>query len=114
MSGDTVVVGALNEASNATGVNGNQSNNSAAFSGAVYVFTGLGAENRLDLGPDGTGGYFINFKGIPDLTYRLQRAASVTGPWDTIAANTVPASGLIQHHETTPLSSAAFYRTVQP
>ena len=29
VSGDTVVVGALGEDSNATGVNGNQSNNSA-------------------------------------------------------------------------------------
>jgi hypothetical protein len=36
------VVGAPAESSNATGVNGNQSNNSAAFSGAAYVFTGLG------------------------------------------------------------------------
>ena len=41
-SGNTVVVGAPFEASNAIGVNGNQSNNSAANSGAVYVFTGLG------------------------------------------------------------------------
>ena len=38
ISGDTVVVGAVNESSNATGVNGNQSNNSAAYSGAAYVF----------------------------------------------------------------------------
>src|SRR5688572_21419857 len=38
ISGDTVVVGAGGEASNATGVNGDQSNNSAPGSGAVYVF----------------------------------------------------------------------------
>ena len=38
VSGDTVVVGAESEASNATGVNGNQSNNNAANSGAAYVF----------------------------------------------------------------------------
>jgi hypothetical protein len=38
VSGDTVVVGARGEASNATGANGNQSDNSAAFSGAAYVF----------------------------------------------------------------------------
>src|SRR5262249_14184464 len=37
-SGDTVVVGAYDEASNATGVNGNQSDNSALFAGAAYVF----------------------------------------------------------------------------
>ena len=38
ISGDTVVVGAHWEDSNATGVNGNQSDNSAANSGAAYVF----------------------------------------------------------------------------
>ncbi len=38
VSGDTVVVGAVGEDSNATGVNGNQSDNSANGSGAAYVF----------------------------------------------------------------------------
>jgi uncharacterized membrane protein len=38
VSGDTVVVGALHEDSSATGVNGNQSNNSASSAGAAYVF----------------------------------------------------------------------------
>ena len=42
VSGDTVVVGAPNEDSNATGVNGNQSNNSATDSGAAYVFVRSG------------------------------------------------------------------------
>jgi len=38
VSGGTVVVGAFNEASNATGVDGNQGDNSAGNSGAAYVF----------------------------------------------------------------------------
>src|SRR6185436_1598141 len=38
LSGDTLVVAAGNEDSNATGVNGDGSNNSATDSGAVYVF----------------------------------------------------------------------------
>jgi hypothetical protein len=38
ISGDTVVVGAPQEDSNATGVNGDQSNNSASVAGAAYVF----------------------------------------------------------------------------
>ena len=38
VSGDTVVVGAANESSNATGVNGDQTNNGALQAGAVYVF----------------------------------------------------------------------------
>ena len=39
LSSDAVAVGAFNEDSNATGVNGDQTNNSASGSGAVYVFT---------------------------------------------------------------------------
>src|SRR5207244_1078890 len=38
VSGDTVVVGAWGEASNATGVNGNQSDNSGRAAGAAYIF----------------------------------------------------------------------------
>jgi hypothetical protein len=39
ISGDTLVVGAEFEESNATGVNGDQSDNSAGIAGAAYVFT---------------------------------------------------------------------------
>jgi len=41
ISGDTVVVGADGEDSAATGVNGNQSDNSASYAGAAYVFVGI-------------------------------------------------------------------------
>lgn len=43
ISGNTVVVGAISERSNATGVNGNQSDNSLSFAGAAYVFVRNGA-----------------------------------------------------------------------
>ncbi len=43
ISGDTVIVGATGEDSNATGINGNQDDNSASESGAVYVFTRSGS-----------------------------------------------------------------------
>ena len=36
--GNTLAVGALSEDSNASGIDGNQADNSAAASGAVYVF----------------------------------------------------------------------------
>jgi hypothetical protein len=39
VSGDTLVVGARGEASNATGVNGDETDNSARESGAAYIFT---------------------------------------------------------------------------
>jgi hypothetical protein len=42
ISGDTVVVGALYEDSNATGVNGNGGDNSAVDAGAAYVFVRSG------------------------------------------------------------------------
>ena len=42
ISGDTVVVGADLEDSNATGINGDQSDNSAISAGAAYVFTRSG------------------------------------------------------------------------
>ena len=42
VSGDTVVVGALYEDSNAKGVNGDQGNNSSVSSGAAYVFVRSG------------------------------------------------------------------------
>jgi len=42
LSGDTLVVGAQSEPSNATGINGDQSNKSAPSAGAVYVFTRSG------------------------------------------------------------------------
>jgi len=38
ISGDTLVVGAFSEDSNATGVNGDEADNSASSSGVVYVF----------------------------------------------------------------------------
>jgi hypothetical protein len=42
VAGDTVVVGAAGESSNATGVDGDQTNNSAVDAGAVYVFARTG------------------------------------------------------------------------
>lgn len=40
--GDTLAIAAWGEDSNATGINGNQSNNSAMESGAVYIYTRTG------------------------------------------------------------------------
>jgi hypothetical protein len=43
VDGNTLAVGASDEHSNATGINGNQSDNSASRSGAVYVFARSGS-----------------------------------------------------------------------
>lgn len=44
LDGDTLAVGAEREGSSATGINGDQSNNAAPLSGAVYIFTRSGRE----------------------------------------------------------------------
>jgi hypothetical protein len=68
----------------------------------------------LTIERDGSGGFFIRYTGAPNITYRLQRAASVTGTWTNLATNTAPASGLIEYHDTSPLPGQTFYRSVQP
>ena len=71
-------------------------------------------EVQLTIARDGSDGFFLRYTGVPDVTYRLQRAASVTGTWTNLATNTAPASGLIEYHDTSPLPGQAFYRAVQP
>lgn len=48
LSGDTLVIGAISEGSAATGVNGDQGDNNAIRSGAVYVFTRTGGVWRQE------------------------------------------------------------------
>ena len=69
ISGNTLVVGAIGEDSNATGINGDQGNNSALDSGAVYVWHISGIQDfTINAGiagawfnPDTTGqGQFID------------------------------------------------------
>lgn len=114
VSGDTVVVGATGEDSAATGVGGDQNNNSAAESGAAYVVTGLDIGPSLVLEADGSGGWFIRFAGHSGLNYRLQRADSLDGPWLSSASVTAPASGLLEFWDLFPPPARAFYRAVQP
>jgi hypothetical protein len=115
-SSGTVAVGANGEDSNATGVNGNQVNNSATNSGAAYVFVGVGTipRPRLNLTSDGGGGYFVRILGSFGQTYRLERATAISGPWSATATNTAPVSGLIEYHEATPPPGKAFYRALTP
>jgi hypothetical protein len=77
-------------------------NNGAILNGDVY----------LTIARDGSGGLIVRYVGAPDVSYRLQRAASVSGPWSDVAMNSAPASGLIEYRETTPPPGQA-YRAVQ-
>ncbi len=62
LSGDTLVVGASDEDSNATGVYGDQSDNSASNAGAAYVFVRSGGlwsrQAYLKASNTGEGDYF--------------------------------------------------------
>jgi len=113
VSGETVVVGANGEGSNATGINGNQNDNTVPASGAAYVFAGVGIGPQLTIAADLSTGYFIRFTGVPDVRYHLERGASVSGPWETIASLTTPVSALVEFHDMPP-PGHAFYRTLQP
>jgi hypothetical protein len=55
IAGDTVVVGAPGEASNAIGINGSQSDNSASSAGAAYVFNLSASNGVCSLDADGNG-----------------------------------------------------------
>ena len=86
LSGDTLVVGAALEDSNATGVNSTQTDNSATDSGAVYVFTRSGAtwsqQAYLKASNTGTGdwfGYSVALSGDTLAVGALQEDSNATG-----------------------------------
>ena len=87
--GDTIVVAAPGEDSNATGVNGNQADNSLADSGAVYVFTRNGSTwsqqayiKASNTGVDDEFGYSVAISGDTlaiGATYESSNATGVNG-----------------------------------
>ena len=86
VSGDTVVVGAHREDSSATGVNGNQADNSAADSGAAYVFVRSGAtwSQQAYLKASNTGtsdnfGYSVSISGDTVLVGAYREDSTATG-----------------------------------
>ncbi|KIG19527.1 Molybdopterin oxidoreductase, iron-sulfur binding subunit [Enhygromyxa salina] len=74
--GDTLAVGAYGEDSSATGIDGNQADNSASVAGAVYVFVRSGAvwsqQAYLKASNSGSGDYF-------------GRSVALSGDGDTLA-----------------------------
>ena len=65
----------------------------------------------LDLLPSGIR---LRFSGIPGLSYNLERATAITGPWIKIATQTAPASGLLEYLDASRPLGQAFYRTSAP
>jgi hypothetical protein len=100
ISGDTVVVGAFNEDSAATGVNGNQADNSATDSGAAYVFVRSGStwgqQAYLKATNTGTGDFFGNSVAISGNTVVIGaygEDSAATGVNGNQANNSAPDSG---------------------
>ncbi|KAA3664244.1 MAG: integrin [Chloroflexi bacterium] len=86
ISGDTVVVGAIWEDSNATGVNGDESNNSVDSAGAAYVFIRNGSvwSQEAYLKASNTGfhdyfGYSVGISGDTVVVGAPQEDSSATG-----------------------------------
>jgi hypothetical protein len=108
------VVGAPDEASRAAGINGDQTDNSAAGSGAAYAFGYASSPPKLTLLPDGSGGYLLRVSGDFAQQFELQRADSALGPWKVLATLVPSATGLTEFHEVSPGINSAFYRVLVP
>lgn len=100
ISGDTVVVGAFGESSNATGVNGNQANNGAADSGAAYIFVRNGTvwSQQAYLKASNTGvqdgfGGVVGISAETVVVGALDEGSSATGVNGNQADNTAPNAG---------------------
>ena len=103
VSGDTVVVGASDEDSNATGVNGNQADNSASGSGATYVFTTAAVQspmiNRQSLTVLGNGSFQFRFTNVDNTTFSVLATTNVSLPstnWTVLGTATNVGGGIYQ------------------
>ena len=100
VSGDTVVVGAPGEDSNAVGVNGDQSDNSAADSGAVYVFVRSGVSwtqqayiKASNPDPEDSFGYSVAVSGDVLVVGARGEASNATGVNGNQGDNSAPKAG---------------------
>ena len=59
-------------------------------------------------------GYKVQFACTPGYSYRIQRAAAITGPWTDLTTVVGPANAFVQYNDTSAPSGNAFYRTVTP
>lgn len=102
ISGDTIVVGALLEDSNATGVNGNQSNNSLPTAGAAYVFVRNGTtwSQQAYLKASNTGlgdgfGRLVEISGNTIAVASIGESSDATGINGAQANDNKPGSGAV-------------------
>ena len=74
----------------------------------------MGTGIRATLAPDGSGGYLVRWRGEPGVSYHLERAANVRGPWSALGTAPAPPAGLVVFPDTSPLAGRGFYRVTRP
>jgi hypothetical protein len=85
----------------------------ATFSGRLDVY-GLLPFARLLVPSTGPDGVTVRFAGSPGLTYSVQRASTLSGPWITIVTVTVADDGVGASLDPNPPANEAFYRVSYP
>ena len=90
LSGDTMVVGSAYEDSSATGVNGNQSDSDAPYSGAAYIF---GPSGNSEIALSGNGVDITNGDLTPDTADHTDFGIAVIGSGPVIRAFSINNSG---------------------
>lgn len=100
ISGDSIVVGAINEDSSAVGINGNELDNSSNDSGAAYVFVRIGTDwsQQAYLKPSNTGamdsfGAAVGISGDTILIGSPHEDSAATGIGGNQSDNTASNSG---------------------
>lgn len=102
ISGNTIVLGALNESSSATGINGDQTNNAVPYSGAAYIFTAAPQP-----------GVSIRWRGEYTYSYQLQATERFENPtWTNVGPARFGPSGTMGFTNAGLSSAQLFYRVV--
>jgi len=123
ISGNTIVVGAHNESSNATGVNGDQNNNSATASGAAYVFMREGStwsqQAYLKSSNSQTGdnfGYSVAVSGDTIVVGAKYEDSNATGVNGDQGNNSIEESGAayVFHRDGSTWSQQAYLKASNP
>ncbi len=116
VSGGTAMVGAYREDSNATGVNGDASNNTGFDSGAAYVYTVPGGAvtppSPLVVSITGPAGSNVSFRvqGPPNSPVTIEHRSSFsTGSWQILQSGTTDGGGAFNHTDTGAASGMSKY-----
>jgi cadherin-like protein/FG-GAP repeat protein/fibronectin type III domain protein len=102
LSADTLAVGAYHESSNATGINGDELNNNASYSGAVHVFTRTGTTwtkqafvKASNTDPDDNFGQSVALSGDTLAVGAVGESSNARGVGGDEANNDAPSSGAV-------------------